>query len=70
MGETRMLEKERLGAFMDAVVASLLLANALVIFVFVVLGLAVMPKMTSVGIIVSSLVYILPLGGRDTRAGR
>jgi hypothetical protein len=48
------LVKERLAAFVDAAV----------MLAFVLLGLAVAPEMASVGILVSSLVYVLPLGDR------
>lgn len=41
----------------------LLLVNAMVMLAFALLGLAVAPEMASVGILVSSLVYVLPLGG-------
>lgn len=43
--------------------ARLLLANVTIALVFVALGLLVTPELASVGILVSSLTYVLPLEG-------
>lgn len=45
--------------------ARLLLANVFLMLVFIVLGLFTMPEIASVGIVASSVVYILPLEGRQ-----